>query len=47
MSLRKLLPQGEVTKETIQDLASVFEGERLHKEHRYEQAAIKDPAAVS
>ncbi len=46
MSLRKLLPQGEVTKETIQDLASVFEGERLHKEHRYEQAAIKYKQAL-
>ena len=46
MSLRKLLPQGEISKETIQDLSAVFEGERLYKEHQYSQAVIKYKQAL-
>lgn len=46
MSLKKLLPRGEVTKETIQNLSSVFEGERFRTEHRYAEAADKYKQAL-
>lgn len=46
MSLKNLLPQGEVSKETLQNLSIVFEGERLHKEHRYTQAVVKYKQAL-
>ncbi len=46
MSLKNLLPKGEISKEVIQDLAQVFEGERLCKEQRYGQAAKKYQQAL-
>jgi len=46
MNLRRLLPSGEIPKEILRDLSSVFEGERLFKEQNYAQAVIKYKQAL-
>jgi len=46
MNLRRLLPSGEIPKEILRDLSSVFEGERLFKEQNYAQAVIKYKQAI-
>jgi tetratricopeptide (TPR) repeat protein len=38
MNFRELLPRGKISEETLQALTPVFEGERLCKEGRYEEA---------
>jgi len=46
MSFRNLLPRGEISEETMQDLAPVFQGEMLYKEKRYAQAVTKYKQAL-
>ena len=41
MDLRKALPEGKVSEETIQSLNPVFEAEVLFKNQRYEEAEAK------
>ncbi len=46
MNLRKLLPKTDISKEIIEDLAPVFEGERLSKKRHYLEAAEKYQQAL-
>jgi tetratricopeptide (TPR) repeat protein len=46
MSLKNILPKGEISKEMIQDLAPVFEGEQLHKKQEYGAAVKKYQQAL-
>jgi len=41
MDFRQLLPRGKISEETLQALSPIFEGERLAKEGRYEEAKTK------
>ena len=41
MNLRKVLPEGKISKETLQSLSPIFDAEILFKNQRYEEAEAK------
>ena len=41
MDLRKVLPEGKISKETLQSLSPIFDAEILFKNQRYEEAEAK------
>jgi len=41
MDLRKALPEGKISKETLQSLSPIFEAEVFFKNQRYEEAEAK------